>query len=284
MNAPPMFSGSAVGGARSSAWRFSHSPTMRCERSAMSAIERPSSAGSGSRKADLVRLLRHRPSRASFRRRGCALLQVAAARRPADRVGAMPGQGRPRHMMRAGCCGVSRWPGQGSRAAVAGRRSALGLLLGGCVAPPSFNPVDWWHELEGGADRADAAAAAECRRALSEPRHRAARPPPANAAAQARIASALLADRGSAQYAAIGRADPDPAAAGRASRAAACPGRRQRRRAAQRLAAGRRRRAGRARRRAPPTAGPRPCAGPDAAGARRGKPAAASGRRRAGCR
>ena len=30
------------------AWRFSHSPTMRCERSAMSAMERPISAGSGS--------------------------------------------------------------------------------------------------------------------------------------------------------------------------------------------------------------------------------------------
>ena len=41
-----MFSGS--GACSSSAWRFSHSLTMRCERSAMSAIERPISAGSGS--------------------------------------------------------------------------------------------------------------------------------------------------------------------------------------------------------------------------------------------
>ena len=47
MNAAPMLSGSALGA--SSLCRFSQSPTMRWERSAMSAMERPSCTGSATR-------------------------------------------------------------------------------------------------------------------------------------------------------------------------------------------------------------------------------------------
>jgi outer membrane protein OmpA-like peptidoglycan-associated protein len=85
---------------------------------------------------------------------------------------------------------------------------AVLLLLAGCSAPRSMNPVDWWHDLEGGA-------IAEAR---PPPPNADApypnlgtvppRPPPPDVKGFGRIAGALVADRANAQYAAI--AEPIP--------------------------------------------------------------------------
>jgi outer membrane protein OmpA-like peptidoglycan-associated protein len=85
------------------------------------------------------------------------------------------------------------------------------LLLVGCSAPRSMNPVDWWHDLEGG----------KIAEARPPPPNADApypnlgtvppRPPPPDVKGFGRIAGALVADRAHAQYAAI--AEPIPSLA-----------------------------------------------------------------------
>jgi outer membrane protein OmpA-like peptidoglycan-associated protein len=105
------------------------------------------------------------------------------------------------------------------------RWTALAIVaaLAGCSGPASYNPVDWWHDLEGGRiaqvrpppPNADA----PYRNLSSVP----ARPPPADPAIRARIAEGLVADRRNAQYA-LGHAPPPPAAPQRPAAPPASPG------------------------------------------------------------
>ena len=85
---------------------------------------------------------------------------------------------------------------------------ALALLLGGCANGPSIDPVDWWHQLEGG-PIADARppppnADAPYPKVTSVP----AKPAPPSAATLQGTEARLLADRRSAQFAA--RIEPIP--------------------------------------------------------------------------
>jgi outer membrane protein OmpA-like peptidoglycan-associated protein len=89
-----------------------------------------------------------------------------------------------------------------ARRRVAALPAVLLPLLGGCAAPDSINPVDWWHDLEGGAI-ADARPpppnvdAPYPKLSTVPPK-----PPPPDPAALQKAATALLSDRGAAQYAA----------------------------------------------------------------------------------
>jgi len=85
------------------------------------------------------------------------------------------------------------------------------LLLGGCTSlPPSINPVEWWHGLQGGkiAEQRPPPPGAtdpDPNLATVPPK-----PDPSNPDMRARIADALIADRANAQYAASQAPLPDP--------------------------------------------------------------------------
>ncbi len=101
-------------------------------------------------------------------------------------------------MRRASRLAVSRAPVR-----VQGRGcAALALLLGGCALPQSASPVDWWHQAEGGPIAAARPpppnADAPYPKLASIP----AKPPAPDSAGLTAMSAALLADRGSAQYAA----------------------------------------------------------------------------------
>ncbi len=94
-----MFSGSGPP-EPSVAWRFSHSPTMRCDRSAMPAMERPNSAASGIRNVDSSGIIADRSAvateRAAGRLAGAPLgaegsARVAGSTRSAGGAGAATG-------------------------------------------------------------------------------------------------------------------------------------------------------------------------------------------------
>ena len=84
------------------------------------------------------------------------------------------------------------------------------LLLGGCTSlPPSINPVEWWHGLQGGkiAEQRPPPPGAtdpDPNLATVPPK-----PDPSNPDMRARIADALIADRANAQYAASQAPLPD---------------------------------------------------------------------------
>ncbi len=93
---------------------------------------------------------------------------------------------------------VSRAPGR-----VQGRSRlvlALALLLGGCTAPDSMNPVDWWHQAEGGAIAQARPPPPNADAPYPKLSMVPAKPKPPDAADLTRVANALLADRGNAVY------------------------------------------------------------------------------------
>jgi outer membrane protein OmpA-like peptidoglycan-associated protein len=91
--------------------------------------------------------------------------------------------------------------------------AAVLLLLSGCGPTHSYNPVDWWHDLEGGpisdSRPPPPNADAPYPNLASVP----AKPNVPDAAARARIASGLVADRANAQYAASLSPLPAPSTA-----------------------------------------------------------------------
>src|SRR3954451_1530811 len=133
MKALPMFSGS--GACSSLPCRFNHSLTIRCERSAMSAMERPSSSGAGSLN----------PGGSVLVLSAMRVLSVGTATRYL------------RHQPGADSAMLfSRIRGQPTgvkgRVQVGYTLAPLAVLLfSGCSSlPGSMNPVNWWHDLEGG--------------------------------------------------------------------------------------------------------------------------------------
>src|ERR1700722_2341013 len=209
MKALPMLNGS--GACSSPAWRLSHSPTMRWERSAISAIERPISAGSGSLNPatsgfsiSAIRVLSvgTTTSYTNATRPGAdsAMLISDSGRQPRgarDRVQAYPGTR----------CGTSGLRFRSAQAVLA----ALGLLLSGCSSfPSSMNPVTWWHDLQGGkiAEQRPPPPGAD------QPYPNLATVPPKPAepdrAALANIANGLIADRTNTQRADAAAPIADP--------------------------------------------------------------------------
>jgi outer membrane protein OmpA-like peptidoglycan-associated protein len=94
----------------------------------------------------------------------------------------------------------------------------LGLLLAGCSMPATMNPVDWWHGLEGGRIAQDRPPPPGVDAPYPNLGTIPAKPVPLDAATRGRIASALLADRANAQYAAsLAPLPAAPAAAAAAS-------------------------------------------------------------------
>ncbi len=110
-------------------------------------------------------------------------------------------------MKRAGCCGVSLGP-SGVQARLPLVAPALALVLGGCVAPPSFNPVDWYHAQVGGEIALTRPPPPNADAPYPNLGTMPPRPPATNLAAQEQVASTLQTDRGSAQYANV--AEPIP--------------------------------------------------------------------------
>ena len=200
-----MFSGS--GACSSSAWRFSQSLTMRCERSAMSAIERPSSAGSGNLNPVVPVLVSSAIGVLSVG----TTTSYTTARPEADSTMLSSGSGgQPKvagGRVQAGCGRVSGTSGLRYR-----RLAPLAALsLAGCASfPSSMNPVSWWHDLQGGkiAEERPPPPGAD------QPYPNLASVPPKpeqpDRAALANIASALIADRTNAQHLAAAAPIPDP--------------------------------------------------------------------------
>lgn len=79
---------------------------------------------------------------------------------------------------------------------------ALALLLGGCSAQPSINPIDWWHSLEGGAIAQTRPPPPNADAPYPTLASMPPKPKPPNAAALQTVAGALASDRASARYAA----------------------------------------------------------------------------------
>ena len=88
--------------------------------------------------------------------------------------------------------------------------SALALLLGGCSTLSSINPVNWWHDLEGGkiAERRPPPPGADD----ADPNLGTvpARPTPPDRAAMDKLTKGLIADREHAQYANAANPMADP--------------------------------------------------------------------------
>src|SRR5580700_2974173 len=205
MKALAMFSGS--GACSSFAWRFNHSPTMRCERSAMSAIERPISAGSGSLNPGVSVLV-------------SSAIRVLSVGTTTSYTTARPGADST--MLSSGSGGQPKGVGRrfqagcGLESGTSGLRcrhfaSLCVLTLAGCSSfPSSMNPVSWWHGLQGGkiAEERPPPPGAD------QPYPNLASVPPKPAqpdrAALDNIASALIADRTNAQHVAAEAPIADP--------------------------------------------------------------------------
>ncbi len=200
-----MFSGS--GACSWSAWRFNHSLTMRCERSAMSPIERPTAVGSGSRNPgasvlvwSAIRVLSVGTTTSYTRVRPGAdstMLSSVGGGQPRSAGGRVQAGFDPDY----GTCGLRFWSVP----------LLLVLLLQGCASfPGSMNPVNWWHDLQGGkiAEQRPPPPGAD------EPYPNLAtvppKPAPPDAATLANIASALIADRTNAQHIAAAAPIADP--------------------------------------------------------------------------
>ena len=177
-----MFSGSGLPG-RSSACRFSQSPTMRWRALGDVGHRAPDLGGVGQLEARRASGLVGSAIRYPFRGSGRALNLCSA------RCGGRLERSEPMSdgRMQVDLLGVPLGCIQVRPGAAACACAAAGLLppacgwppcslAGCCAAPDSVNPVDWWHALEGGRIAEAAAAAAQRRRALSEPGHRAGRP------------------------------------------------------------------------------------------------------------
>src|SRR5689334_7609236 len=156
MNARPMFSGSAAWS--SIAWRLSHSATSRCERSAISAIERPTSAGSGILNAaalragrppinleagDVPAILSLADMETSFASATPAATQAAAYRERTQHMVAIEIGAQASGATKALQVGCFTGIRGGILAVVAG-------VLAGCSSSSSMNPVNWWHSAQGG--------------------------------------------------------------------------------------------------------------------------------------
>ena len=91
---------------------------------------------------------------------------------------------------------------------------ALGLLLSGCSTLSSINPINWWHELEGGKiaeQRPPPPGANDPDPSLSGVP---ARPAPPDRDAMKRLTQGLIADRENARYTAAAAPLPDPSSPG----------------------------------------------------------------------
>jgi hypothetical protein len=113
--------------------------------------------------------------------------------------------------------GLGRVQERAARAAHASLSCMLALAfpvaLGGCSAPGSLNPVDWWHELEGGAIAAARPPPPNADAPYPSLATVPPKPPPPDTASLRQVQSALVASRRDAQYAATVDPLPDMPAA-----------------------------------------------------------------------
>ena len=209
-----MFSGSAAG--PSCDCRFSHSPTMRCDRSAMSAIDLPTTDGSGilNPAASSVAGVGARrngrgafPAFLSFE----AIETSFASATPAATHVAGSGE-RNQHMMVSDRGAQARRVKIPTQAVLRGSAMLLAVssLLVGCSSTSSMNPVNWWHRQEGGKIAEQRPPPPGADQPFPNMATVPAKPETPDAEALKKLTASLVADRTNAQHAAQSAPLADP--------------------------------------------------------------------------